>query len=180
VTPRTFTYTWTQTRLETIQDQFRYLMTYAGYRGKNIDRLVDGVGERSVAAVGVYACDRSGKRVIEVELRVDWARNAELSLTVPTISSGLSGWDDKQAPEIKVAGRRFAETVKQMSLTTGFWVEAVKEIREDATKRAAWRGQLNVTGQSPPAWKSPPEERNEGLLDLDEARIFMRRAGDGQ
>ena len=49
MTPRTYTYTWTQTRLETIQDQFRYLMTYAGFKGNNIDRLVDGVGERAVA-----------------------------------------------------------------------------------------------------------------------------------
>lgn len=92
MTPRTYTYTWTQTRLETIQDQFRYLMTYAGFKGNNIDRLVDGVGERAVAAVGVYGCDSSGLRVIEVELRVDWERNAELTLTIPNISSGLSGW----------------------------------------------------------------------------------------
>ena len=177
MTPRTYTYTWTQTRLETIQDQFRYLMTYAGFKGNNIDRLVDGVGERAVAAVGVYGCDSSGLRVIEVELRVDWERNAELTLTIPNISSGLSGWEDKQAPEIKVAGRRFAETTKEMRLKTGFWVAIVKELKAKPANHEEWKRKLNVVGTTP-AWKSPPQERDESLLDLDETRIYMRRAGD--
>src|SRR5277367_512842 len=41
--PVTRTYTWTQTRLETIQDQFRYFMTYGGIRSVYIDSIIYGV-----------------------------------------------------------------------------------------------------------------------------------------
>src|SRR6266567_8025502 len=100
---QTFTYTWTMTRLETIQDQFRFLLIYAGVADKDIDQVAHGVGQKAVKAVGVYGYDASNLRVIEAELRVNWKLNAELTLTTPVIKSGLSGWEGKQAPEVKVA-----------------------------------------------------------------------------
>ena len=69
---KTYTYTWTHTRLETIQDQFRYFMTYGNVDAAAIDNIVYGVGEKAVEAVGLFACDSSELRVLEAELRVDW------------------------------------------------------------------------------------------------------------
>jgi hypothetical protein len=172
----TYTYTWAQTRVETIQDQFRYLLTYANVSDSYIDRVVYGVGEKVVLAVGLYGYDHSGLRVIEVELRIDWTLNAELTLSVPTITGGLSGWDGKQAPEVKVAGRRFADTAKEMGLSTNFWVSFVRNVTSNPARHTHWKGELSLGGTTP-RWKSPPKERSETFLDLGEASIYIRRAG---
>lgn len=174
---RTFTYTWTQTRLETIQDQFRYLLTYAGISGVDIDKIVHGVSQKVVQGVGVFGYDGTGLRVIEVELRVDWAVNAELTLSIPSITSGLSGWDDKQAPEVRVAGRRFADTAGRLGLSTNYWVAFIPSVTENSTLYADWKREMNLGGTTP-GWKSSPAERNEAFLDLPEASVFIRRASE--
>jgi hypothetical protein len=174
--PQTYTYTWTQTRLETIQDQFRYLLTYANVSDARIDRVVDAVGEKAIQAVGLYGCDWSNLRIIEVELRVDWALSAELTLKIPTITGGLSGWDGKQAPEVRVAGRRFADTARDLGLVTNFWISLVSSITSNSTLYDQWKRKLNLGG-TVPAWRSDPRERSEAFLDLNEASIYIRRAG---
>lgn len=173
--PQTYTYTWTQTRLETIQDQFRYLLDYGNVNYGNVDNIIAAVGMKAIEAIGIYACDKSGLRVIEVELRVDWARSAELSLTVPNISGGLSGWDGKQAPEVKVAGRRFAQAVESMGLSASRWILLAKSIRNDSSSYNKWSSHLNLKGDLP-AWKTSPNEQKETLLDLSETQIFIRRS----
>jgi hypothetical protein len=182
--PRTFTYTWTQTRLETIQDQFRYFMLYGNIDEESVETVVYGVGEKAVSAVGLYACDSSEKRVIEAELRVDWDLSAQLSLSVPTLGSGMTGWDDekRQAPEIKVAGRRFAETAAKLQLTTQHWVRFVPAVTENPELHRQWCDSLGLWfGGTVPEWKEPPVElAPESLYDLPEAQISMRRAGGGR
>jgi hypothetical protein len=172
---RTFTYTWTQTRLETIQDQFRYFMTYGNVEPGPIDDVVYGVGEKAVQAVGLYACDSSGLRVIEVRLSVDWELSAKLSLSIPTLG-GLTGWDSTQAPEVKVAGRRFAEAAERLQLNISFWVLLLKTIRDDEKVYKAWCKRLGLGGTAP-EWKDPPEERTETLFDLPEVQVSILRAG---
>jgi hypothetical protein len=172
----TYTYTWTRTRLETIQDQFHYLLTYAGFSGISIDEITDGVGEEAIDAVGIYGCNRSGLRVIEVELRIDWALSSRLKLTVPTIPDELSGWDGKQAPEIKVAGRRFSEAVESLGLSTNCWISLAPGIRNNPSLRTEWERKLHIAGYAPD-WESDPQERNESLMDLGEASVYIRRAG---
>jgi hypothetical protein len=177
--PKTFTYTWTQARLETIQDQFRFFLTYGAVAEAVIDKLVAAVGEKTIEAVGLYAYRTTGgkqKRVVEVELRVDWAHSAKLTLTMPTITGGLSGWDGKQAPEVKIAGRRFVEAANEMKLEKNYWVLFVAEVRNDKTLHERWTQKLNVTGTLPD-WERPPIEGGDALLDLGEASIYIRRAG---
>jgi hypothetical protein len=177
VSPQTFTYTWTQTRIETIQDQFRYLLIYGDIGEEHIDRVVSAIGEKIIEGVGLYGRDSSRLRVIEIELQVDWARNAELTLTTPTISGGLPGWDSKQAPEVRVAGRRFAETVKSLGLSIGWWITLASWVQDDPILNSKWKSKLHMSG-STPAWRNPPEERSENFLDIGEATIFMRRASE--
>jgi hypothetical protein len=175
---QTYTYTWTQTRLDTIQDQFRYFMTYGNIAEQSVDKVVYGVGEKVVEAVGLYACDSSQLKVIEAELKVDWDRNATLSLSVPTITSGLSGWGDgKQAPEIKVAGRRFAQTAERLQLGVRFWVQFTQSVWSNQETYKAWCSQLGLSaGSHPPGWKAPPENLPETLMDLNELEVTLRRA----
>jgi hypothetical protein len=173
---QTFTHTWTHTRLETIQDQFRYFMTYGNVRQGAIDDIVYGVGEKAVQAVGLYACDSSGLRVIEARLSVDWELSAELSLSIPNLG-GLTGWDNTQAPEVKVAGRRFAEAAERLQLKISFWVLLLKTIRDDEKVYEAWCKRLGLGGGPPPVWKDPPEELAESLFDLPEVRVAILRAG---
>lgn len=174
--PQTFTYTWTQTRLETIQDQFDFLLTYADIPQQKIDKVVSAVGEKVIAAIGLFGCDDSGLRVIEVELRVDWELSAKLTLTIPVITSGLSGWDGKQAPEVKVAGRRFADAARDLRLSKSFWVRFIRSISSDQFEHEEWKRKLGLGG-SMPAWRTPPQERSDNFLDLGEASIYIRRAG---
>lgn len=178
MSPQTFTYTWTQTRLETVQDQFHSLMLYAGIKQSGIDHVLAAVGCKEIDALGIFGTDTSKLRVAEIELRVDWSISGRLTLTVPNISGGLPGWRDKEAPEVRVAGRRFAEVAKSMSLTTSYWVNFVPSIRADADRHRALCEKYGLAYKSSiPSWKSTPEERSETLLDLAEANIAIRRAG---
>lgn len=175
---RTFTYTWTHTRLETIQDQFRYFMTYGNVDDGYVEKVVYGIGEKAIQAVGLFACDSSGLRVIEAELRVDWELSAKLSLSIPNISSsGLTGWDGTQAPEIKVAGRRFAQTAERLQLAINFWVLFTPAVRASSSNHEAWCKRVGVAiNNPPPNWKEQPEDRTDTLLDLREAQVTLRRA----
>lgn len=153
-------------------------MTYGNITESSVDKVVYGVGEKVIEAVGLYACDSSGLKVIEAELKVDWDLSATLSLSVPTITSGLSGWGDgKQAPEIKVAGRRFAQTAERLQLKVRFWVQFTRSISSDTETFKAWCARVGVAyGSHPPDWKVPPESRPETLMDLNEMEITLRRA----
>lgn len=176
--PRTYTHTWTQTRLESIQDQFRYLLMYAEIDESAIDKVVDGVSEKAVEAVGVYGCDRDNLKVIEVELQVDWADHARLTLETPFIVSDLPGWKDHETPEMRVAGRRFAETAKAQQLTLGWWITLTKRVTEDTRKAEYWNTHLRIGG-TPPAWKGGGfVERQDKILDLGETDLFLRRNRD--
>ena len=176
---RTNTYTWTQNRLETVQDQFRYLLMYGDVSEADIDKALYGVGLKVVQGIGIFGTDASGMRVAEVELRVDWNVNAQLTLTVPTIVGGLPGWKERQAPEIRVAGRRFAEVSRNLGLQTNYWVRFVRAVVADRARHRQLCDELGVSfDRGAPAWKSTPDERSETLLDLGEANVYIRRAGD--
>jgi hypothetical protein len=175
--PQTYTYTWTQTRIETIQDQFRYLLIYGDIGEEHTERVLSALADKAIVSVGLYGKDSSQLRVVEIELQVDWSLNAELTLTVPKIAGGLPGWDGKQAPEVRVAGKRFAETVNNLGLSIGWWIGLASWIKADARLNAEWQRKLHMSGNSP-AWKSPPQERSESFLDINEATIFIRRASD--
>ncbi len=176
-TPRTYTYTWTQTRLETIQDQYRYFMMYGGIAPKYIDKVTYAVGEKAIETVGLYAYEPSGLRVIEAQLTVDWKLSAELSLTIPTLKGGLSGWDDRTAPEVKVAGRRFQEAAERLQLKINYWIRFVQAILDDDDEHERWKEQLGLGG-TVPAWKEAPQTMTDALLDLPEASVSILRPGE--
>ena len=123
----------TRTRLETIQEQVRYLLLYGGIDEADIDTLLVGVEKSQVEAIGVFAKDNSRSRIVEVELAIDWDVSAELTLSVPDIMGDLPGWRDRQAPEIRVVGKRFAEVVKRLGLKTSYWVRFTSSVRADDT-----------------------------------------------
>lgn len=176
-TPRTYTYTWTQTRLETIQDQFRYFMMFGGVNSDYIDKIVYAVGEKAIETVALYAYESSGLRVIEIQLTVDWKLSAELSLTIPTLKGGLSGWDDRTAPEVKVAGRRFQEAAERLQLKINSWIRFVPTILGDQDEYERWKERLGLVGTLP-AWKEPPQMRKtDTLLDLSEVNVLILGAG---
>ncbi len=168
--------TWTQTRAEMIQRQFRYLMFYGGASASRLDLLIEAVQHKVVQAVCVYGHDDSGERILEVELRVDWMRSALLEMSIPRIAAGLSGWDELQAPEIRVAGRRFASAATELRLSTGSWVELTREAKENPVLNDEWTRKLDIR-EGRPKWKSSPMEVSEIFLDLGEATIYLRRAG---
>lgn len=174
--PVTRTYTWTQTRLETIQDQFRYFMTYGGIRSVYIDSVIYGVGEKAVEAVGIYGTDATALRVIEAQLKVDWERSATLSVTVPTLSGGMSGWDERQTPEVKQVGRRFADAADRLQATVSFWVQFVRGIRDDEQLYQAWCDRLGLS-ETAPEWRDPPQRIDENVFDVPELDVSILRAG---
>lgn len=172
----TFTHTWTNTRLETIQEQFHKLLLYGGIRPAAIDRLLTAVANNHVTAIAVFGTDASKKRVVEVVLQVDWDVSARLTLVTPNLESGLPGWQDGEAPEIRVAGYRFAEVVKALELKTSFWVRFTPEIIANETLHRELADRYGVAFRSNvPDWKSEPEQRTDGLIDLPELNIAMRR-----
>jgi hypothetical protein len=176
--PRTYTHTWTQTRLESIQDQFRFLLMYANIDESYIDKVVVAIAEKAVLSIGVYGCDSSGLKVVEMELRVDWTDHAQLTLETPFIVGGLPGWNDHESPELRVAGRRFAEAVRERDLTNGWWIALAEVIANNPKQTRYWNKRLSIDG-IPPEWKGGGfSERGEKLLDLTEADIFLRKSRD--
>jgi hypothetical protein len=150
---------------------------YGGIAEDHIDRVVYALGDKAIEAVSLYGADSYPLRVAEIELRVDWNRNAELTLSVPMISGGLPGWDGNQAPEVKLVGHRFAETVSKLGLWVGWWISLAPWIENNPELHSQWRSWLEMNGQ-PPAWKNPPIERSDQFIDINEATFFMRRASD--
>ena len=158
----TYTPIWSSTRLETIQAQFGHFMTYGGsIVESSISEVVRAVGEKAIKAIGLFACDESGLRVMEAELSVDWEESAMLAPSTSAITSGLGGWDGTQSPEVKVAGRRFEQAVKRLGLNISYWILQPGMISPGRV----------------PGWKQSPEERPEALLDLPELQATLRRAG---
>lgn len=172
------TYTWTQTRLESVQDQFRYLLFYGSVQDKKIDLILRGIGAREIESVGIYGTNAAGQRVVEVELHIDWEQHGTLTLSVPSLVGDLPGWQGKQSPEIRVAGHRFAEVVKLLELSASFWVRFTKNVRGDP---AVHRTKCDAYGlqyrSGVPDWQTAPEERSENFLDLGELDVTIRRAG---
>ena len=172
----TYTYTWTQARLESIQDQFRYLMTFAELGDVLADKVEFGLDKKIISKVGVYGANSTNKRVVEVELSVDWSEHAKLTLAIPVIHSGLPGWQGKQAPEVRVAGGRFARVVKAEKLRVGWTVTFTSEIEANPTLRAKWEDYYKRSGMAP-GWEGGAfEERSEDFLDLEELGVRIRRA----
>jgi hypothetical protein len=173
--PRTFTYTWTQTRLETIQDQVRFLCLYGSVAEAKAEKIIEAVGKKVIAAVAIYGRNAAGRRVAEVELRVDWKLHEKLTLTNAIIVSGLPGWTDKETPEIRVAGKRFATLVREANLEARYWVRFIPSVLANQPLHDKWKKQLNLGGAIP-AWEGTSREQSNPLLDLAEANIYLRRA----
>jgi hypothetical protein len=154
---------WSYTRLETIQAQFGHFMTYGeSIVESSVFEVVRAVGEKAIKAIGLFACDESGLRVMEVELSVDWKQSAMLAHSTSAITSGLSGWDGTQSPEVKIAGRRFEQAAKRLGLNISYWF---------------LQPGMFSPGRAP-RWKQSPVERPEALLDLPELLVTIRRAGE--
>lgn len=163
--------------IDIIKDQFRYFLICGGITEDHIGRVLPAIGKKIIESICLYGKDSSGLRVIEIELRVDWARNAKQTSTTSTISGSLPGWDGKQSPEVSAAGDRFAEAVKGLGLSIGWTITLVPRVRNNPALNYKWRRKLRISG-SPPAWQNSPEERRDAFADINEATIIMRHAGD--
>jgi hypothetical protein len=173
----TRTFTLVKTRLESIEDQYAHFLQYGGVADDKAEMILLGVRNKWLVSVGLYLADSSGLRVAEVELRVDWGRHGELVLVQPTIDLDLPGWNGTQSPEVKIAGRRFAQLAKEQDLPVRYWVRFAPSVVADPDRHKELCPQVGVSFQSGvPAWKSNPDERGDNLLDLAEAEIVIRRA----
>lgn len=174
----TRTYTTVKTRLESIEDQYAHFLQYGGLSDAQAEKILLGIRNKWLIAVGLYVVDASGRRVAEVELRVDWSRHGELVLVEPTIDLGLPGWSGTQSPEVKIAGRRFAQLAKELELPVTYWVRFEPALRADAARYNELCPKVGVVpNNAVPEWKTNPDERRDNLLDLAEAEVIIRRAG---
>jgi hypothetical protein len=176
--PRTYTHTWTKTRLEAIQDQVHKLLLYAGIPGNHIETVLKGVEAQDFCAVAVYGKDADGLRIVEVVLTMDWSAHQKLTLVVPNIIGDLPGWQEDEAPEVRVAGYRFAEVVKKLELSTWFWARFTPAIKSDPPLYESMCQQYGFTGKAP-KWRDNPEMREDALIELPELTVEIRKAGHG-
>lgn len=175
----TRTFTLVKTRLESIEDQYAHFLQYGGVADDKAEMILLGIRNKWLVSVALYVADSSGLRIAEVELRVDWSRHGELVLVEPTIDLDLPGWSGTQSPEVKIAGRRFAQLAKELQLPVRYWVRFADSVVANARRHKELCPQVGVAYKSGvPAWKSKPQERGDNLLDLAEAEIVIRRAGD--
>jgi hypothetical protein len=164
-------------RLELIQDQFRYVLFCGGFPEPFIEAVVGAVGK--IREMGVFGTDpATGLRLVEAELVVSWELDMELSMAAPDImTSQLPGWTGHLAPEIRVTGRRLAEAIDTLGLTPGFWITLDPSAQQDPSERQRLRETLGLPAD-PPLWHSPPQILTEIFLDLREVHLVMQAAAD--
>jgi hypothetical protein len=174
---RTYTHTSTWTRTEAVQDQFIMFLQYAAISDDQIERIVRGVQNKWLEAVGVYLVNGDGKRFLEIEIQVDWALHSDLIAVTPTITTDLPGWKERTAPEVRVLGHRFGVRARELGKPTRFWVRFVKDVRDDPTRYKELCGEVGVCyGTSAPEWSTPPGEKSYRIIDLNEVTAIGREA----
>ena len=171
---QTYSYTATRTRTEAVVDEFDLFLRYTTLAEGRRSRILKGVEERWLDAVGVYAT-QAGKRTLEAEISIDWHTHSDLAVLTPTVSTGLPGWEHGAAPEIAVIGQRFGGRVGALKLVPSFWVRFNDFIRANDSLHRSCCEQIGVShGSSPPPWRTPPTERSLFLLDLQEVGLALR------
>jgi hypothetical protein len=174
----TRTYTIVKTRLESIEDQFAHFLRYGEMPEDKAEKILLGIRERFIGAVGLYVTDAAGLRIAEVALHVSWERHGELVLVRPTVDLELPGWTETQSPEVKIAGRRFAELARELDRPVRYWVR----MAASGGRGPGYRQACSRVGADPDRvveeWKSQPTDRSDCLLDLPEVQVVIRRASD--
>lgn len=170
----TYTGTFTYTRAQAVVDQVSALYAAGGFSDTTIDKICLGVEQRWLASVGLYL-ERSGKRVYELEARINWhahSDQAELDFDI-----NLPGWEGNASPEATILGSRFAAVAKKEGLNPRYWVLFTEAIRRDPSRHRELCPKVGVDfGSSVPAWASSPQTRSLPVQDLREIGMSERSA----
>jgi hypothetical protein len=165
-----YTYTHAYTRADAVADQVSVLFTRAGIDSADTARVLRGVNERWLDAVGLYLT-RNAARVYEIEARLSWPAHSDLAEL--GFSSDLPGWEGNGSPEAIILGDRFSAVASKHGLARSWWVLFTPAIRAEPARHGQLRSILEVGG-SVPAWGSIPTTRSLPLQDLREVGMSER------
>jgi hypothetical protein len=76
----TLTKTYKYTRAVALKDQVEAFLRFGGIADSIIVLIGEGVRENKIHAVGLYACDEAGARILEASITVDWRTGGRLVL----------------------------------------------------------------------------------------------------
>jgi hypothetical protein len=174
---KTFTFTETRTRAEAVVDQFDMFLQFAGIQERARTKLLAGVENRWLSAIGVYVLNRKGLRILEAEIKVDWDQHLGLARLFPTVRADLPGWEDGAAPEIRTIGRRFGQKANELGIKPTYWVRFNQSIRTNPARYRELCPKVGVVyNSSVPDWEAPPQGRMYKLLDLEEVNAAIRQS----
>jgi hypothetical protein len=174
---KTFTFTETRTRAEAVVDQFNMFLQYAGIQESARKKLLAGVENQWLSAIGVYVLNQKGLRILEAEIKVDWDQHLGLVHLFPTVRADLPGWEDGAAPEIRTIGRRFGQKANQLGIKPSYWVRFNQSIRTNPARYRQLCPKVGVVyNSSVPKWDAPPGEAWYGVLDLEEVNAALRQS----
>jgi hypothetical protein len=174
---KTFTFTETRTRAEAVVDQFDMFLQYAGIHRSTRTKLVAGIENRWMSAVGVYVLNRAGRRILEAEITVDWDQHVGLARLFPTIRADMPGWEEGAAPEISTIGRRFGQKAQELRTKPRYWVRFNQSVRENPIRHRELCQKLGVEYRSSvPDWAASPQGRAYTVPDLEEVNAALRES----
>ncbi len=166
-------HTYTFTRTQALIDQVDLFLRNGGI-GESVRKpVVDAVDKRWIEGVGVFVVDKSGDRVLEGELEINWT--AHSNHPEITVSADLPGWKAGAVPELSVLATRLATYSKDKALPVNFWVRFSAQIRNDAGLYQQYCQIVGVSG-SAPDWAKTPSIQRIPLQDLSEAHAVLRSA----
>jgi len=168
----TYTYTHAYTRAQAVVDQVSVLFLEAGINSSSTKKVCHGVEQKWLEAVGLYL-ERSGRRVYEVEARINWSAHSDVAEL--EFSSDLPGWEGSGSPEAIILGRRFAAVAGVEGLTALYWVLFTPTIRGDPVRHQSLCREVGVIyGGRVPEWEATPTTRSLRLQDLREMGLSER------
>lgn len=150
----TYTYSYAYTRAQALIDQVHALFTAAGVGADATGKVCHGVEQKWLEAVGLYL-QRDGKRVYEVEARINWAAHSDQASL--DFSIDLPGWEGTVSPEASIIGSRFAARAQAASLAPRYWVRFTSAIRGNPALHQKLCPQVGVVfGSSVAGWAKTP------------------------
>lgn len=166
----TYTYTHTYTRAEVVVDQVSVLFARAGIDASDTARVVRGVNERWLDAVGLFL-SRNGAMAYEIEARINWAAHSDLAEL--DFSTDLPGWESNGSPEAIILGERFSGVATKHGLLRRWWVRFTPAILADPARHSQLCSVLGVGGRLP-EWERTPTTRSLTVQDLREIGVSER------
>lgn len=175
-TTNTDTRTYTESRINVIEDHFELFIRCANMNDEKVEKFLNAVGKHELSAVGIYIVEDK-YRIAEVKFEINWDEYSELeTICGDLFDTDLPGWKDGVSPEAYVAVSRLVKFAKEQNLKIRSYILVSDFIRENEGEYKRVCSELGYDyGRSVENWKSIPKGQTRRIEGLPEAKISSKQ-----